>query len=80
MRTRPPFDTYPQLSNSAIVLREPVPEDLERLVPISFYDGIKAAGTAEARAMLQRLRFEEKEKRDDGMLLFGHKPAENRGR
>lgn len=171
MRTRPPFDTYPQLRNSAIVLREPVPGDLERLVPISFYDGIKAAGTAEAQAMLrqiaqdyeagnsihwivahrdtnlvlgtcgyyrgfvqqagelgcilhpdsygkgymsmalaaaiafgyssmklerivaitsientaalhllQRLRFEEMEKRGDGMLLFEHKLAENRGR
>lgn len=52
---KPPYTRYPKIASEALLLRKVEPEDLQQLLPISFYDGKRAATVAEAAKMLQQI-------------------------
>lgn len=54
--TRPPFYTFPILKNDQIILREIQDSDLQHLIEISYYDGIPAKDTSDARIMNERIK------------------------
>ena len=51
MLQRPPYSSFPTISDNKITLSEIFPSDLEELLEICFYDGAKAATVEEAQAM-----------------------------
>jgi ribosomal-protein-alanine N-acetyltransferase len=51
----PPYQDFPTLKNSMILLREIRPEDIKDLVEISFYDGKAASDEEEAKFMQARI-------------------------
>jgi ribosomal-protein-alanine N-acetyltransferase len=51
----PPYDIFPTLHSSRIILREITPSDLEDILEISVYDGKRASDTAAALEILQRI-------------------------
>ncbi len=55
---KPPYTQYPKIASEALLLRKVEPEDLQQLLPISFYDGKRAATVAEAAKMLQQIEQE----------------------
>jgi ribosomal-protein-alanine N-acetyltransferase len=51
----PPYDTYPNISDGRILLRQIMYSDIPALVDISFYDGMQAGSVEEATAMQERI-------------------------
>ncbi len=51
----PPYNIFPTLHAQQITLREILPSDLDDILEISVYDGKRAADTAEALVILQRI-------------------------
>lgn len=51
----PPYQNFPVLASSDIILREVSVNDAEEIMEISYYDGIPAARPKEAVAMQERI-------------------------
>jgi len=51
----PPYDTFPNLSDGNILLREILDSDIKDIVEISRYDAIPAKNVAEAAAMQEKI-------------------------
>lgn len=51
----PPYDTFPNLSGSNLLMREIQDSDLEDILEISVYDGVKASNIAQAAAMQKKI-------------------------
>jgi len=51
----PPYDTFPELSSDNILLRQILPEDINNIVEISFYNAKVAASSEEALEMLNKI-------------------------
>lgn len=54
----PPYKQYPQTESSDILLREIRSNEIERIIGISFYDGIKASSSEEASSMLDKINID----------------------
>lgn len=50
----PPYDTYPNISNDKVVLRQILPSDVEDILAISVYDGVYATTVGEALVMQEK--------------------------
>lgn len=55
---RPPFDTFPDLKNERILLREMLDSDIQHLIEISFYNGVPAQDLMDAQIMNGRIRLD----------------------
>lgn len=53
---RPPYKSFPTLKNQRIILREIQEIDLQHLIEISFYNGIQATDSSDARIMNERIK------------------------
>lgn len=51
----PPYDIFPTISADNISLRQILKEDVEDLIEISFYDGIRATTLKQATEMLNKI-------------------------
>jgi len=51
----PPYDTFPELSSDDILLRQILPEDINNIVEISFYNAKAAASPEGALEMLNKI-------------------------
>ncbi len=51
----PPYTTFPNLSGSNLLMREIQESDLEDILEISFYDGVKASNIAQAAVMQEKI-------------------------
>jgi [ribosomal protein S5]-alanine N-acetyltransferase len=51
----PPYNKFPVLISEDLILRKFEAKDIPQLLPISYYDGIKAETEAEAAEMLQKI-------------------------
>lgn len=53
---RPPYKTFPILSDGRITLRQIELSDINEIIEISFYDAVKAASRKEAMEMQDKIR------------------------
>ena len=52
---KPPYNNFPCISSDRILLRQVLPSDIQAIVDISFYDGIKATKMEEAIEMQAKI-------------------------
>lgn len=55
LRSRPPFATFPLLSNERLHLRRVVPSDVAVIQEITYYDGVASTSLSEALAMMEQI-------------------------